>query len=124
MSFPRNGMLTLAAIAFVIMVCGCNALALSGFEKYKVDLNGLLLKIKSEIDTEGKVSTATVGKLDKFLDQRRKEFGMKGSFGRTERVQEYLHDAAANEAEAFRNYQMCKNEIAEILEMLKTEQQK
>lgn len=122
MFFPRKGILMVVAIVFAVSVAGCNALALSGFEKYKVDLNGILMKVKEQIEADGKVSDQTVAKLDSFLEKHKGEFGTKGSYGRTERVQEYLHIAQSNEAEAFRNYQMCKHEIAEILEMLKTEQ--
>ena len=120
----RISMLIAGCLILALCLSACNSLALTGPKKYKVDLQNIMLQIKSEIDNQGSVSEKTMNKLDGFLEKHREEFGGKGSFMRSEEALEAIKEAKAGEAEGknvFQKYLEVKQSMNSAGDMLAPE---
>ncbi|HES58557.1 MAG TPA: hypothetical protein ENO21_03905 [Firmicutes bacterium] len=120
MNISRIGILLLGVL-LAALILGCNALALGGAQKYKVDLTNILMKIQDEIENEGKVSDQTFNKFENFMESNEEEFGNKGSYVKAEEVMKCLVEARNNPANAFMQLQSAKVEMTLVFDMLKTE---
>ena len=113
---------SLLALAFSLN--SCNALALTGAKKYKVDLSNILLALKADIENNGEVSDKNLSKLEGFLAKHREEFSTKGSFMRASEALTEIRTARDEYAagrNGFMNYQAAKQLIFQTQDMLKTE---
>lgn len=122
MTISRVGTLLLG-IALISLLMGCNALALGGAKKYKVDLQNILMNITDEIDRDGKVAERTYSKFQSFMDKYEEEYGRKGSYVKALNVMEHVTAARNTPDNAFMEYQKAKMEITLCQDLLKTEVQ-
>lgn len=124
MQHVKTGILAAVVLAFLLGLCSCNSLALTGPKKYKVDLSNILLAVKGDIENTGAVSEKNVTKLQEFLDANREEFGTKGSFIRTQEALDSIlasQSAIAEGKDGFMMLQEAKQSIYSAQDMLKTE---
>ena len=122
MSISRVGTLLLG-FALIALLLGCNALALGGAKKYKVDLQNIMMAIQDEVDRDGMVSDRTYTKFQNFMAKHEEEFGRKGSYIKAKNVMEHVTAALNNPDNAFMDYQKAKMEITLCQDLLKTEVQ-
>lgn len=122
MSISRLGTLLLG-IVLVALLLGCNALALGGAKKYKVDLQNVLMNIQDEVESEGIVSDRTYSKFQNFMEKYKEDYGNKGSYIKAQNVLEHLTAARNDPENAFMEYQKAKMEITLAQDLLKTEVQ-
>ncbi len=120
MNISRIGILLLGMLLAALLL-GCNALALGGAQKYKVDLTNILMQVQDEIDNEGVVSDQTFNKFKTFMENNEEEFGNKGSYVKAENALECLITARNDPEKAFFQQQSAKLEINLCFDMLKTE---
>jgi hypothetical protein len=114
--------LLLAAMACLMLgIVSCNALALGGEKKYKVDLQNALLKINEQIEQDGTVSDAAKAKLQGVLDKYEEEFSKRGSFISSTKLIELLNRIDSEPNEEFMINQSALVVIADIQDTLKTE---
>jgi hypothetical protein len=122
MSISRVGTLLLG-VALIALLLGCNALALGGAKKYKVDLQNILMNIQDEVDRDGMVSDRTYNKFKGFMDKYQEEYGRKGSYIKAKNVLEHVTNARGDSENGFMEYQKAKMEITLCQDLLKTEVQ-
>lgn len=113
--------LALVAACMLIGMLGCSTLALSGAKKYKVDVTNVLLKMKAQIEQDGEIPEATVGKLSSLLDKYEAEFSKNGSYVTCKRILETLEGAKESSLSMFQTNQNVMKMIIDVLETLKTE---
>ena len=123
MKVTRNWIQVACIVLLVSFAISCNALALGGDKKYKVDLSNILLTIQKQIENDGEVSDKMETKLTKYMEKSKEEFGGKGSWIWAEKAMNHIVEAKTNPGQAFMLYQTAKMEIAECFDMLKTEVQ-
>ena len=122
MSISRIGTLLLG-IALIALLLGCNALALGGAKKYKVDLQNIMMNIQDEVNRDGLVSDGTYRKFQNFMEKYEEDYGRKGSYVKALNVMEHVTAAKNNPDNAFMDYQKAKMEITLCQDLLKTEVQ-
>lgn len=120
MRISRTGIL-LACIVLVGLIVSCKVLALSGDQKYKVDLTNILMKIQDEINNNGEVSDVTYNKFVKFMDKSKDTYWKKGSYEKAEQIMDCLNTARSQPDKAFYNYQNAKMIMNDCFDLLKTE---
>lgn len=120
MRISRTGIL-LACIMLVGLIVSCKVLALSGDQKYKVDLTNILMKIQDQINNDGEVSDAMYKKFQNFMDKSKDTYWKKGSYEKAEQIMDCLTKARSEPDKAFYNYQNAKLIMNECLDLLKTE---
>jgi len=114
--------LALVLVAFMLgTVAACRTVAISGPQKYKVDISNVLLKMKLELDRDGQITDATISKLENVLAKHEEEFAGKGSYLRAQEILQLEEIARAEPAKAFHQHEAIKMDIDMIFEMLKTE---
>jgi hypothetical protein len=120
MNISRIGTLLLGMLLAALLL-GCNALALGGAQKYKVDLTNILMNVQDEIESEGQVSDRTFNKFQSFMENNEEEFSSKGSYIKAEEVLDFIIEARNSPDDSFMKYQSAKVEITLVFDMLKTE---
>jgi hypothetical protein len=113
--------LMIAACLLLVLVAGCKSLAMTGKEKYKVDLNNAFMTIRDQITNDGTASEKAVTKLEDLLTAYRAEFSGKGSFIEAEKALEALKLAASEPDKAFGHNQVALTHAAVSQDYLKTE---
>jgi hypothetical protein len=114
-------LVVLAAAGFLLGIAGCNALALSGEKKYKVDLQNSLLRIKDEIEQDGEISDRSIGKLQSVLEKYEEEFSQKGSYATALKLIETADRIKDEPNNEFTLNQSVLMMIVDIEDTLKTE---
>jgi len=113
------------AVMALLAASGCprevtGGLALGGAKKYKADMLACISNITAEIDA-GEVNYATIKKFDGILKKYEAEFSSAGTYMTAVKVQEHLHKGQADPGSAFRENQMAKQEIMQLIDYFKTE---
>jgi hypothetical protein len=114
-------LLVLVATGLLLGMLGCNALALSGEKKYKVDLQNALLRLQDEIEQNGEISDRAMGKLQAVLDKYQEEFGNNGSYATALKLIETANRIKDEPNNEFTLNQSVLMMIVDIQETLKTE---
>jgi hypothetical protein len=114
------------ALLMITAVCllaasSCKTLAVGGAKKYRVDITNAVNAISQEIDSDGKISDASLAKLQKVLDTNRGEFGKYGTFTKGEEIVKYYNEAKADPANAFAKFQQVQQDAAYIVDMIRSE---
>jgi|WetSurMetagenome_2_1015567.scaffolds.fasta_scaffold306812_2 hypothetical protein len=113
--------IVVTAVLLAGLAAGCKTLAMSGKEKYKVDMNNVYVKVHDEINNSGAVSQETVTKMEKTMESYRAEFGTMGSFTEGQKALDFLKKGLADPSEAFSMNQQAQSFIDSSQEFLKTE---
>jgi len=114
-------LLLVAAACLMLSIVGCNALALGGEKKYKVDLQNSLLKINEQIEQDGTVSDSAIAKLQNVLKKYEDEFSGRGSFTSTMSLLDMLAKVKDEPENEFMINQSVLVMIVDIQDTLKTE---
>ena len=114
-------MLIAACALLLVFASGCKTLALSGKEKYKVDMNNIFSNMIDEVKNEGRASDKTVTKLENLLEAYREEFSNSGSFIEAEKALESMKLAQSEPERAFQHSQQALMHGNSAQEFLKTE---
>lgn len=116
-----SAIVLVACFVLLVFAGSCKTLALTGKEKYKVDLNNVFATIRDEINNDGLVSEKSVTKLGNILEANREDCSVNGSFVEAEKALTSLK-AALNEPEkAFNHQQEALLYATNSQEFLKTE---
>jgi hypothetical protein len=117
--------LTICVVIMAVLLAGfatgCKTLAMSGKEKYKVDMNNIFLSIRDEVTNQGTASEKNVKKLEELLTKYRPEFGPMGSFIQAETVLSELKLAVSEPDKQFLHNQKALMAAGQSQEFLKTE---
>jgi hypothetical protein len=114
-------LLLVAAICLGLSIVGCNALALGGEKKYKVDLQNALLRISDQIEKNGEVSDDAIAKLQGVLEKYKEDFSGNGSYTSAESLIETLNKVKDEPGNEFSINQSALVIISDIQDTLKTE---
>jgi hypothetical protein len=114
-------LLLAAAVCLMLGIVSCNALALGGEKKYKVDLQNSLLKINDQIEKDGTVSDSAIAKLQSVLDKYEEEFADRGSFVSAKGLLDLLAKVKEEPQNEFMLNQSALVMISDIQDTLKTE---
>ena len=121
MHVVRIGLVLLVGLMLSGQFSSCRSLALSGAQKYKVDLTQAMMKVQVEIEQEGQVSERTLAKLENVLEKYGEEFSKKGSYIRASQVLDNIKEAQGDPNNQFQMLRSTLIVIDEVLETLKTE---
>lgn len=114
-------LLVVAAACLLLGIVGCNALALGGEKKYKVDLQNALLRISDQIEKDGVVTDSAISKLQGVLDKYAEEFAGRGSYTSTLNLIDTLNKIKDEPQNEFIINQSALVIITDIQDTLKTE---
>ena len=115
----------LLALLTLIAATGCpkeiaSGVAATGPKKYKADILSSVTSITGEI-SNGKVSDASITKLEKTLDKWKVEMGGKGTHMMMTEALDYLKKAQSDPANTFRNNQEAIMKFQMAIDYFKTE---
>jgi len=114
-------LLLVAITCLGLSIVSCNALALGGEKKYKVDLQNALLKISDQIEKNGVVGQDAISKLQSVLDKYKDEYSERGSYVSAVKLIEILDKVKEEPQNEFLINQSALVIITDIQDTLKTE---
>lgn len=114
-------LLVLVATGLLLGMLSCNALALSGEKKYKVDLQNALLRLQDEIEQKGEITDRSMGKLKSVLSKYEEEFSNRGSYMTALKLIDTVDLIKEQPQNEFTLNQSVLMMIVDIQETLKTE---